>query len=117
MDKKKVVENYAPETANLHAYDVSKWVTIEKVSSLLKIFHKTIVTLSQRSSIAFNIITRIKFLLPFFIKKCSSVNNFLDYAACVLLKECTNMRFYKYLNNIILGIFIDSRYIFSEKKD
>lgn len=93
-------------------FDANKCYIIKKLSALLQIFHKTTVSLSERSSTASNIILHIKFLM-LYITKASTNAQFSGLGSMLTsLKASANARFSKYLSNsnIILATFLDPRY-------
>lgn len=119
---KTAIANYTLHIPNLPVFDENKWNIIKKLSVLRRIFHKTTVSLSKRSSTASNIIPQIKFMM-LFIGKVSTNAQFSGLSSMLTaLKESANTRFSKYLSdsNMTLATFLDPRYkgnFFSDTND
>lgn len=103
---------YCLESANLPTFDGYTWNLISKLSSLLKVFYKTTVRLSERNCLVSEIIPQTVFLNRF-VSKASTDPRFSDLSTTLnALKVSLDSRFKRYLKdyNVLLSTFLDPRY-------
>ena len=112
FEQKNAIVKYCADSTHLPSFDGNKWSLIGKMTSLLKIFHKTTIRLSERKCLSSEIIPQVQFL-NLFIDKALVDQRFTGLGSTLsALKASFTKRFERYTSdyNTILATYLDPRY-------
>ena len=112
FEQKNAIVKYCADSTHLPSFDGNKWSLIGKMTSLLKIFHKTTIRLSERKCLSSEIIPQVQFL-NLFIDKALVDERFTGLGSTLsALKASFTKRFERYTSdyNTILATYLDPRY-------